>query len=296
MTIRAYILAIVFSIGAPLATSACEGRPIGQPTLSVHTSSVMLNYSGAVAITNVPVTVTLPALMSKNCNLGLLVEAGYLEPSNLPNTQYPQHALTYGVGSPFESDGSTAIYRMYATQGQVYEFDIPIRIPANQINKPAGEYRRSLSIRLINMLIGNSFYDGTLLVTATINTSCTLPPPSLSVLDFSGAVVNGTIPAPFERSLSFSNAGCNGPAKLTLAGQALAHTNGSAQIHYTASAILGASATKLDTQSAAFAFANAINAPASNLIPVSITVLPTTTPLLAGTYSSILRVSLEPSQ
>ena len=291
------IIVAWFTLCLPQIAGACDGRPFGSPTLTLNTTNISLTYSGTSAHSYIPATVTLPSGFSGTCTLVIDVFTNqHPMQSTFEHTQASQNTLNFYLPPPFEWNGGSYIQWIYGGQGQVIETNIPFTIPANQLNKPAGLYRRDFIVRLRNVIRGGYYFEGYLTASATVATSCNLPPPSLSSVDFSGAVINGTIPAPFQRSLSFSNAGCNSPARLTLAGQALRHPNSPARIHYTASAILGASAITLDTQTSAFVFANAIGAPASNSIPVSITVLPSTAPLPAGTYSSILRVSLEPSQ
>lgn len=296
MTLRTLLLMILFCVSTNASAQQCQGRPFGNPTATVGIPSLTLTYSGQLAIGTIPVTVNLPPVMNGNCNLSLSVEAGYPMELTLQHTQAPQHTLTYSIGSPFEFSGTSFHTFMYATQGQVYDFQIPIRIPANQIGKPAGNYQRYLSIRLLNTINGAAFSDIPVLVTAEVAGTCTLPSPTTSVLDFTPAIVNGSIPAAFQRSVSFSNAGCNGPARLTLTAQPLSKLGGTTPIHFSASAMLGSTAVSLDTQISTSSFANFISAPASSVVPVSVTVLPTATPLQAGHYSSTLRVSLEPAQ
>ena len=296
MSIRILLLILLFGLSTEASAQQCQGRPFGNPTATVGIPSLSFAYSGQLAIATIPVTVTLPPLMNGNCNLSLLVEAGYPMQLTLPHTQAPQNTLTYSIGSPFEFNGSSFSTYMYATQGQVYDFQIPIRIPANQTNKPAGSYQRHLSIRLLNTINGAAFSDIPVLVTVHVAGTCTLPPPTTSLLDFTPAIVNGAILAPFQRSFSFANAGCNGPARLTLTAQPLTKPGGSTPIHFTANAVLGSTAVSLDTQISASSFADAVNAPVSAMLPVTVTVLPSSLPLQAGDYSSNLRVSLEPAQ
>ncbi len=288
-------LLILIGIAASSPALACQGRPFGQPAATVGIPSLTLAYSGTLAIGYIPVTVTLPPVMNGNCHLSLMIEAGFPMQLSLQHTQSPQHGLTYTIGSPFEFNGSGFHNYMYASQGQIYEYQIPVRIPADQTGKPAGSYHRYLSIRLINAINGSPFSDILVLVAAQVATSCTLPPPSLASLDFSSAIINGNIPTPFQRTFSFFNAGCNGPARLSLSGQPLRATS-NAEIHFTASAILGGTGVTLNTREGAQSFSNAISAPVSGAIPISVTVLPTSSPLPAGDYSSVLTVSLEPVQ
>lgn len=296
MTLRNLLLILLCAFSTEASAQQCQGRPFGNPTATVGVPSLTIAYSGQLAIGTIPVTVTLPPLMNGNCSLSLMVEAGYPMQLTLQHAQTPQNTLTYSIGNPFEYNGSSFTTYMYATQGQVYDFQIPVRIPANQTGKPAGAYQRYLSIRLLNTINGGAFSDIPVLVTAQVAGTCTLPPPTTSLLDLTPAIVNGTVPAAFQRSFSFANAGCNGPARMTLTAQPLTKPGGSTPIHFSASAMLGSTAVSLDTQISTSSFANFISEPVSAMVPVTVTVLPTAMPLQAGHYSSNLRVSLEPAQ
>lgn len=295
MTSRSLLVALYLLLTS-LPALSCQGRPFGQPGANVGLSSLPLTYSNSTATANIPVTVTLPPVMNGNCNLALIVGTGYPTAFTLINNQNPQNALTFTIGGPFEFNGDTFSMSMYATQGQIYNFQIPVIIPANQTGKPAGSYQHNLRIRLVNVITGGAFAETYVPVTATIATTCVLPPPSLSALDFSSAIGNGAITTAFQRTFSFANAGCSGPARLSLSGNAMALPGSQARIHYSASAMLGSTNVFLDTRTATSSFANAVSAPVSSMIPVTVTALPTATQLPAGTYSATLRVSLEPSQ
>lgn len=293
-----WLLTILLSAFATHTAYACQGRPYGSPTFTIG-PSLTLNYSGTLTAGSIPVTVTMPTGMITHCNLGFLV---YTEPRpivwTLQSTQSPQSTLSYSITAPFEYTGDSMIHRIYATKVQTFEFSIPFQIPANQTGRPAGSYQRVFTTRLYNVITGGAFQETSVLVTVNIAPSCTLPPPTASVLDFSPAIQNGRIPATYQRTLSFNNAGCNGPARITLSGQPMKIPGNATapSIHYAANAILGNAAVTLDTRASSSSIANMVTAPVSGSIPVSITVLPTAAPLLAGTYSSVLQVSLEPSQ
>ena len=276
---------------------ACDGRPFGQPTLTLNAPSLALSYSGTLAHDYIPARVTFPTGFNGICTLVIEVStAQWPMVSTLENVQAPQHALTFYLPPLFEWNGGSYNQWVYGGSGQVVDAAIPFTIPANQSNKPAGLYRRDMNVKLKNVIRGGYYYDGYLTLTATVASSCTLPPPTLSALDFTPAIVNGTIPAAYLRSFSLPNAGCNGPARLTLSAQPLTRPGGGTPIHFSASAVLGSTAVSLDTRVAASSFATAISAPVSSSVPVTVTVAPTITPLQAGAYSSNLRVSLEPAQ
>lgn len=268
--------------------AACRGAA---PTFSFN-QTITLTYTGAAATAVLPITVKTPPAFQA-CIIGIsLAPDPYT--STLQHTQN-NDTLTYSVGSPFWFSGYDFAYQFQASPNQTIEIQVPIHIPANQSGKPAGTYQRLFNVRLRNVVYGGYHQQADLWVNALVAPVCTLPPPSLAVMDFSAAVHNGAIPTAFQRTLAFDNAGCNGPARLTLSGQPMKPA-AAGTIHYTANATLGGTPVTLDTRAATTSFATNISAAASGQIPLTVTVLPSPTPLPAGRYTSSLRISLEPAQ
>lgn len=281
-------------VGAAHQSIACIGRPTAYPTIT-HETSVSITYTGALAHGTAVATIRFPPGFTGICGTSLVLRPNTLV-LTLQHAQNPQAALTYGFSHTFWFTGDSFVTDVYGGPGQVVDVSIPFMLPANQTGKPAGLYQQHFNLRLLNRTNGGLYHESHINLSATVASSCTLPHPSLSALDFTPAIVNGTIPTAFQRSFSFANAGCNGPARLTLAAQPLTKPGGGTPIHFSASAVLGGTAASLDTQATASSFTNAISAPDSGSVPVTVTVLPTAAPLPAGIYSSYLRVSLEPAQ
>ena len=215
----------------------------------------------------------------------------------LTHTQNPQATLPYSIGSPFWHSGLSYRNQFQVMQRQVVTIDMPVTIPANFLGRPAGTYRQIIPVDLMNTVVGGTLATQTLVMNVTVPSTCTLPPPSQALVDFSGAVDGGEIRVPYQQSISFSNAGCTGPARLSLSALPLrAEGNAGDTIHFAAAATLGSTSVTLDTRVAETSFATQITAAESGIIPLSITALPTTGTLAAGTYSSTLRVRLEPAQ
>lgn len=273
---------------------ACIGRPTAYPT-ATHDNSISITYSGALRHGTVPLSVQFPTGFTGLCGAAFVIRTSPIVQS-LPHSQIPGAVLNYGFSHTFYFTGDSWIADIYGGPGQTVDLNIPFIIPANQINKPAGTYAIQFNTRLINRNNGAIFHESYINLAATVASSCTLPPPSLSALDFTEAIINGKIPAAFQRTFSLSNAGCNGPARLSLAALPMIRSGGGAPIHFSASAVLGGTNVVLDTQIASASSVSNITAPEYGSVPVTVTVLPTAVPLAAGTYSSILRVSLEPAQ
>lgn len=274
------------------AASACTGKYGEAPAISIN-QHPEFNYTGAAITRNVEFVITTPAGFNGQCLIGLIVEIPY----NGQNLFHAQGlgALPYSVGGPFDNQGAW-LHQIYMTQSQTASVVMTITIPANYNRAPAGRYKRYLITRLTNLVRGGNFSETTLSIGATVSSSCALSAPSLSSLDFSSAISNGTIPTSSQRTLSFDASGCNGPARLTLTGQPMTRAGSLASIHYSATATLGGTPVTLDTRNTSASSANNISAPDAGQIPMTITVLPSSVPLAAGTYSSILRVGLEPAQ
>lgn len=287
-----FLLSFVFWLLASAEAHACSSAA-NYPTLTV--TPLSLAYTETPATGTVQFTITMPTGFTGSCYLALHVG----NPQTIQSLQHapnPQATLSYSLGAPFYFTGAAMAYQFAAAPAQVLSISMPVHIPANQTGKPSGTYQSLMEVRLSNVVRGGNYKVTTVLIEAIVAPSCTLPPPTLSALDFSAAIHNGTIPVAFQRTLSFNDAGCNGPARLTLAGEPMKRVGGIETIHYSASAILGGTPVTLDTRTGPFAFANAVSAPQETPIPLSVTVQPTPGALAAGTYRSTLRVSLEPAQ
>jgi hypothetical protein len=286
-------LALMLLLGSLRSAEACTIPAV--PSISIQYATTV-NYTGDRIVGSIPYTVQFPPNFPANCPISLTIYTNPMGQFTLPNVQNGQASLAFSITSPFDWNGYEFYTFITGGPNLTWTSTIPVLLSANQTGKPPGTYQRLFTFRLNNVIRGGTLYEGNVQFSATVASTCTLPPPSSTVLDFSPAIVNGSIPAPLQRTLSFNNAGCNGPAKLTLAGHPMKVPGNADSIHYSASAALGNTPVLLDTRTSAVAFANAVTAPQSGQIPVTITTLPTSAKLAAGTYTSTLRVSLEPAQ
>lgn len=253
-------------------------------------------YTEAGANFTVPATITFPNGFHGSCFVSAVINnAPYLF-QNILHSPQSSNGLTIHVLSPFWFSGTEYVTQFTGMQNQNLTMDIPLSIPANQLGRAAGTYQNTFTLHLKNIM-GGTFQSLPLVISAHIQPSCTLPPPSVASLDFSAGIHNGIVTMPVQHTLTFNNAGCTGPARLSLSGQPLRLSNNPiAALHFTSTATLGSNSVNLDTRQNTSAFTIANSAPASGTIPLSITLLPNGNRLPAGTYSSVLTVSLEPAQ
>lgn len=253
-------------------------------------------YTEAGANFTVPATITFPNGFHGSCFVSAVINnAPYLF-QNLLHSPQSSNGLTVHVLSPFWFTGTEYMTQFTGVQNQILTMNIPLSIPANQFGRAAGTYQNTFTLHLKNIM-GGTFQSLPLVLSAHIQPSCSLPPPSVASLDFSAGIHNGIVAMPVQHTLTFANAGCTGPARLSLSGQPLRLPNNpTATLHFTSTASLGSANVSLDTRQDFSAFTVAHSAPASGTIPLAITLLPTANQLPAGTYSSVLTVSLEPAQ
>lgn len=141
---------------------------------------------------------------------------------------------------------------------------------------------------------------------AAVVSKCSLPPPSLSNLDLTTAISNGRPNEGVTRTTTFSNVQCTAPTKLRLTGAALQPTSPTGPragfdnfINFRAVGTFGSASTTLTTttteQSADSAQKNvADGATTAGQIDVVVNLV-NGQPILAGTYSGILTVSIDPA-
>ncbi len=141
---------------------------------------------------------------------------------------------------------------------------------------------------------------------ANVVSKCSLAAPSLPTMDFSASISNGRPNTGVVQRTSFSNVACTAPTRLRLTGAALLPTVTTPPragfdnfINYRAVGIFGsANATLTTTTVEANADSAAKNTTAGATTNGSIDVdvnLVNGNPVIAGTYTGILRVTIDPS-
>lgn len=296
MTPLRYILALatLISLHAPAiaATSPCVSPTNTWPVLDISPTPSM-SYQGLAASITVTINVTTPSNARSTCQASLQLDPG----SSGDRLYGPAGAsLAYQASSLFPWDPGWNRVQIAIPPNATKTYSFTFSLPAGQA-PPVGAYSRSFELRLYDTLLGGMIRSNQFTISATVTTTCDLPPPDLAALDFSAAVHAGRIPTQVQQQVTFRNAGCNGPTRLTLSGTAMRNPTSpdQAEIPYTATALIGSRQLTLDTVTAGSAFIETSAATGGGNIPVTITVPPTGV-LPAGRYRSTLTVSLAPAQ
>jgi hypothetical protein len=191
--------------------------------------------------------------------------------------------------------------------GNIGSTTVQIRLPAGQVVGD-GVYSDA---SVVSQIFDKSGAVLTLLKTANLPLSgsvvraCQFTAPTSPTLNFTAAISNG-LPRPgFVQSVTFQNVSCTAPSILRLSGNAMLLTQPASPttvfdnlINYRASASFSGANTVLDTSSGgdvASATRNTlVGAVTEGVVSVDVTLL-AGKPLLPGTYSSILTVSIDPN-
>ena len=142
-------------------------------------------------------------------------------------------------------------------------------------------------------------------VAGTVASVCQLPAPNVASLSFNSAISNGLPNPAVVLTAKFTNVSCTAPARIRLSGNRLEPTspispvaNFDNFIHWQASATFGAASVLFDTRTASQASSAVQNvasgATSSVTISVNINLLQGQR-VIAGTYSNILTVTIDPS-
>lgn len=188
---------------------------------------------------------------------------------------------------------------------------VRIRVPAGQL-VAAGSYS-DLQLNLTLVALGNlAGSSPTALLkqqpfTPAVNvvSKCVLPAPNTSTLDFSSAISNGHPDPSVVQSAIFSNVQCTAPSILRLSGSAMqpvgsipAQPGFDNFINWQAAGTFGSASTTLSTNSASQASSptkNTASGVTSNgTINVNVNLL-NGNPIIAGSYSNTLTVTIDPN-
>lgn len=186
---------------------------------------------------------------------------------------------------------------------------LTLRIPAGQISA-AGSYGDSIDLellRLTNANQTNGLVRATpIAVSATVLSKCSLPAPSLSNLNFSSAISNGRPNAGVAQRTTFSNVACTAPTRLRLTGGALqpaaptpARPGFDNFINYRAAGVFGSASSTLTTTTNTASVDSvqkniASGATTNGSIAIDVNLV-NGNPIIAGTYTGTLTVTIDPS-
>lgn len=189
------------------------------------------------------------------------------------------------------------------------DITVRIRIPAGQTSASAGLYSdATVTIGIYELIFGvplQALDELTFTVNASITSGCTLPAPDQSTLDFTPAISAG-IPNPgYILRSTFSGVSCTAPSRIRLTGSPMVTSPPTApvagfdnQINYLAIAQFGSATTALGTDVATQTTSVSTNVPSGSVSGATITVdvnLLAGQPIIAGSYSSVLTVTIDPS-
>jgi hypothetical protein len=133
---------------------------------------------------------------------------------------------------------------------------------------------------------------------------CEFTAPTSSALNFTSAIANGRPNPAHVQSVSFNGVSCTAPTRVQLSGNAMRHTSAGAAsgfdnfVNYRATATFNSASSVLDTSQGSTASSASQNTSTGATVNGSISVdvnLLAGNPLLAGSYTATLTLSVDPS-
>lgn len=193
--------------------------------------------------------------------------------------------------------------------GGTANVSVRVRIPAGQTSATAGNYTDStVTIGIYELIFGTPVRvldEQVFTVNASIASGCTLPAPDVSTLNFTSAISAGVPNPGFVLRSTFNGVSCSAPSRIRLTGSPMVTTPATSavagfdnEINYLAIAQFGAASTALNTTAATQATSAGTNVVSGAVSGATVTVdvnLLAGQPIIAGTYSSVLRVTIDPS-
>lgn len=307
--------------GAAPGLAACSG--LNQVTVSVTPGPVISGYDPFTFGDTVrSMTLTVRNLANPQCDVGISFVRSAGTPARMANggSTLPYDITRSGGGSTLITQtGYTGIGTPPAANridflnipgNSSASANIELRVPQGQV-VPSGPYADAITITTFRLQNGSNQPNAqgpTFPFTpqATVIAKCTMPPPSSSSLNFSSAISNGQPNEAMKQTVSFSNVQCTAPTKLRLTGAALQPTPAIGPrsgfdnfINFRAQGSFGSATSTLTTtqtsQSVDSSQKNvASGATTSGQINVDINLV-NGQPIIAGSYSGTLTVSIDPS-
>jgi hypothetical protein len=268
------------------------------------------------------VRVGLKITANKSCTIGVSVKAGS-SPAKMTGPGGNQLNFTVESSS---SGGSTLIYTAatpapgnilnlsFGAGGGTLTSDIYVRALSGLVVNE-GIYPStpdlSITIDIYDMqgaISSVPLKSITLGASATVIKACKLDPPSLTSLNFNSAIINGRASPGVTKTTSFTNVQCTAPTIVRLSGAALqpvsaiaAPSNFDNVIGWKAVGTFGGATSTLTATASTPTTAdsttkNAASGATSNgTIGVTVNLLDSGKPILAGTYSGVLTVTIDPT-
>ncbi|MBU1209934.1 MAG: hypothetical protein KJ587_01515 [Alphaproteobacteria bacterium] len=193
--------------------------------------------------------------------------------------------------------------------GGTADVSVRIRIPAGQTSATAGNYAdSSVTVGIYELAFGVPWRvldEQVFTVNASITSGCTLPAPDTSKLNFTPAISAGLPNPGFILRSTFNGVSCSAPSRIRLTGSALVATPATGtvagfdnEINYLAIAQFGAASAALNSNVAMQVTSAGTNVVSGAVSGTTITVdvnLLAGQPIIAGSYSSVLTVTIDPS-
>ncbi|WP_414462425.1 hypothetical protein [Hyphomicrobium sp. DY-1] len=202
--------------------------------------------------------------------------------------------LAYGFSGAFQTAGQEVLNISVDGNGYGPPQSGALVIGAGQ-HVPAGTYSetRMINVSSVSTLLSQQ----SLVVSATVVSSCTLPAPATSHLDFSQGISAAHVVAGYAMATSIAGASCTGPSVLRLKGGPMVTTaaagNLASKIDYKATAVFGGVTAALSTSSQAEA-QSSVGA-VSGAVSIDVSLVDEGKTLAAGNYNAMLSVVLEPA-
>ncbi|MCB1518987.1 MAG: hypothetical protein KDJ37_00255 [Hyphomicrobiaceae bacterium] len=316
------MLALLIGSGGS-ALAACAGNA-NNIVVTVTPSPVLPGYDPFAAGDLVrTITVTITNNTNRRCDAAISFQrSGSASPAMTSGGNGLNYVIEESTGGSslvttagFISGSSPAAANRVAfgnvTSGSSASRTLQVRIPAGQV-VAAGDYIDGLvSMQVIGL--NNAGTNPIRLVKAvafvpqaTVVAKCIMPSPSTPNLNFSAAIANGRPNSGVVQTTTFSNVACTAPARLRLTGAALQPTSPIPAragfdnfINYRADGSFGSAAATLSTTVAEHSVDSAqkntaSGATSNGFISVGVNLI-SGNPIIAGSYTGILTVTIDPA-
>lgn len=291
--------------GGPAWAANCNASDI---TTFSATSANAGNYNPFLS--QVTKTVTVSVTATKACDLAISFQRA-TSPAMGP-LSYTIGAVGGGGNYVYSSGLPTALNWVAisftsATGGSTTR-DIQITLGGGSIVADGTYSDTTISMELFDLQGATKrIKTGAFVPQATVIKVCKLDPPSLTSLNFNSAITNGRASPGVTKATSFTNVQCTAPTIVRLSGAALqpvpaiaARPNFDNFIGWRAIGTFGGATSTLNATTSTVTTADsatknaASGATTSGTIGVTVNLLDSGKPILAGTYSGVLTVTIDP--
>lgn len=286
------------------AAAACAANDI---TGISYTSTSLAPYNPFTPFAPKVVSVTVSALRTCGLELAFLSTSSPPRMIGFGSLNYDIQLASSAVSLVYTGGTPVTTAHIDIGPGNIGSTNVQISLPAGQVIGD-GVYSDA---SVVSQIFDKSGAILTLLKTANLPLSgsvvraCQFTAPTSPTLNFTGAISNG-LPRPgYVQSVTFQSVSCTAPSLVRLSGNVMLPADPGSPtpvfdglIHYRASASFSGANVVLDTSQGADAASASRNTAAGavteGVVRVYVNLL-AGKPLLPGTYSSILTVSIDPN-